>query len=48
MVRVDCVTRGDEWCVWVVVREETNGTCGKWNERRRTVKEEEWNERQVL
>ena len=38
MVRVDSVTRGDEWCVWTVVREEANGACGQCYERRRMVR----------
>ena len=38
MVRVDRGTRGDEWCVWTEVREETNGVCGKRYERKRMVR----------
>ena len=37
MVRVDRGARGDEWCVWTVIREETNGACGQRCERRRMV-----------
>jgi hypothetical protein len=38
MVRVVNGMRGDEWCVWTIVQEEMNGTCGKWNERRLMVR----------
>jgi len=38
MVRLDSGTREDEWCVWTVVREETNDACGQFYERRRMVR----------
>jgi hypothetical protein len=40
MVRVDSGKIRDEWCVWIMVREETNDTCGQWYERGRMVRVE--------
>jgi hypothetical protein len=38
MMRVESGTRGDEWCVWTMVREETNRACVQWYERRRIMR----------
>ena len=39
-MRVENGMRGGEWCVWTVVREETNRACRQWYERRRMVRVE--------